>query len=172
MVLIFLNAVLFLFAYLMVKKTLNYTIVDKRQKNLHRNKGLMTAFTIIYFILAVSIFWSFFTQGYYNAGAMLNRTATNILYVIMQSFLFLTIINLDMDINLTTQVLHNGQIMIIGINAKQREVFRIFMKRAPKRKAKVVDPDDENENPHEVDLLDEQHLMANEDQLMVVEGQA
>ena len=61
MVLIFLNAVLFLFAYLMVNKTLNYTIVDNRQKNLHRNKGLMMAFTVVYFCLALSIFWSFFT---------------------------------------------------------------------------------------------------------------
>ena len=53
------NAILFVFAYLMITKTLNYTIVDSRQKNLHRNKRLMLMFTVTYFCLAASIFWSF-----------------------------------------------------------------------------------------------------------------
>ena len=53
---------------------------------------------------------------------------------------FLMLINLNLDFHLQTQVLHNGQILIVAIDTYNREVFCLGMKRAPKRKPKVKEP--------------------------------
>ena len=60
----------------------------------------------------------------------------------------------------------------MGVNYKSREVFRIFMKRAPKRKAKVEDPDADRENPHEVDLIEDGQLLDETEGNEAVEGVA
>ena len=53
---------------------------------------------------------------------------------------FLMLINLNLDFHLQTQVLHNGQILIVAIDTYNREVFCLGMQRAPKRKPKIKEP--------------------------------
>lgn len=98
--LIFLVTVLFILAYQLIRKTLAFTHIDKRQKNIWRTKTLMLIISVTFSVLTCVIFWSLIEQGNHNVRSMTNYTFQNLIYVFIVVMIFLTLINIDLDFRL------------------------------------------------------------------------
>ena len=72
-------------------------------------------------------------------------------YYIIEWLLFIMLIQINLSMRLKTQVMHNGQILVLAIDQFNKEIFRVQLKKQPKRKAKVKDPDANPDNQEEED---------------------
>ena len=66
-------------------------------------------------------------------------------YFTNETLLFITLININLDFRLQTQVHQNGSVLIVAIDKWNKEVFCVQIKKAPKRKPKVKNPDESTE---------------------------
>ena len=98
------DVLLFIASYIMLKKVLNFTIVDRRQKNLLRSKKLVVAIAIDYAILTGLLVWGLYTQGFYDIWALLNYVLQNLSYLISECLIFAMVVNINLKFRLQTQV--------------------------------------------------------------------
>jgi len=98
------NVMLYKLKIWMLKKVLNFTIVDRRQKNLLRSKKLVVAIAIDYAILTGLLVWGLYTQGFYDIWALLNYVLQNLSYLISECLIFAMVVNINLKFRLQTQV--------------------------------------------------------------------
>ena len=66
-------------------------------------------------------------------------------YLASEFLIFFLLISINLDFRLQTQVHQNGSVLIVAIDKWNKEVFGIQIKKAPKRKPKVKNPDESTE---------------------------
>ena len=138
-------SLLFFASYLLIRKVLNHTTVDRRQKNLMRTKKLVLLIGFDYAFLTACLVWGLYTQGFYDKWSYTNYILQNSAYQVSEVLLFILLANINPDFRLQTQVHQNGSVLIVAIDKWNKEVFAVQIKNAPKRKPKVKNPDESTE---------------------------
>jgi len=67
-----------------------------------------------------------FSLGYFSTKAIVDRTVYELSYYLVQALFFL-ISTIDIDFSLATKVHADGHLLVVGLDRKGRELFKLYM---------------------------------------------
>ena len=120
-----------------VQKTLTH---QANQRVLNFMKRTTMSFVICLVGLTILECIGLITQGYYGVYAIISNSLTSIDYIILESLYFIILTTVNLDFTLTTQVLADGNVLIIFLDSNGNELHKFYMNQVvdeDKRRAMV-----------------------------------
>ena len=121
-----------LFSFISVMYYLSYRHLRRLQENvisrdhslINMHKFVQILF-VIYILMALSSAYSTYTQGLFDWQDFLSSIIVYFSFFALKIMLPVILAKLQMDVKLHTQVLHCGQVDILGVDQFEKEVLRM-----------------------------------------------
>ena len=84
---------------------------------------LLASFTFT----ALSCLWRVIDQGYFNATALASQIAIVVTFKVIKVLLFFILLRWTMDVQLRTQVLASGQVVILFVDQYERDILKFYV---------------------------------------------
>ena len=131
--LLLLSSVLFLLSFIRFGRVIKATDTQRNCNFLTRGRLITGSFVASLICSTLLEFFGIYTQGYFGDLAITSAAATQ-LYFFVTNLLFFWLSLINPDFSLKTKVLGDGDVLIVGVDANSREIFKIYLNEQKKDK--------------------------------------
>jgi len=125
--LLLVHTVLFFLSYRRIRKVRKASQSVKNSPLLKFAQQIAGSFVWCIVLSSLFQFFDLYTKGTFGTIAIINDFLMSLDYMVLYALFFLILSQLNMDFTLETKVTADGHLLIVGVNERGREIFKLYM---------------------------------------------